>query len=94
MRNGFEVLSYVPGGTQIKLNGTSMSSPQVSESSSGKLLDDKASTDSVQQLRDADHQRRRRPQMAGDRDSQANEPEEVVGAAREDVTSARLIAGD
>jgi len=27
--NGFEVLSYVPGGTQMKLNGTSMSSPQV-----------------------------------------------------------------
>ena len=27
--NGFEVLSYVPGGDQLKLNGTSMSSPQV-----------------------------------------------------------------
>ena len=27
--NGFEVLSYVPGGTKMKLNGTSMSSPQV-----------------------------------------------------------------
>lgn len=27
--NGFEVNSYVPGGTQMKMNGTSMSSPQV-----------------------------------------------------------------
>lgn len=27
--NGFEVLSYVPGGNQIKYNGTSMSSPNV-----------------------------------------------------------------
>jgi subtilisin family serine protease len=27
--NGFEVSSYVPGGDQLKLNGTSMSSPQV-----------------------------------------------------------------
>ena len=27
--NGFEVESYVPGGNRIKLNGTSMSSPQV-----------------------------------------------------------------
>jgi subtilisin family serine protease len=27
--NGFEVLSYVPGGDQIKYNGTSMSSPNV-----------------------------------------------------------------
>jgi hypothetical protein len=27
--NGFEVLSYVPGGDQLKLNGTSMSAPQV-----------------------------------------------------------------
>ena len=27
--NGFEVLSYVPGGDKLKLNGTSMSSPQV-----------------------------------------------------------------
>lgn len=35
--NGFEVLSYVPGGTQIKLNGTSMSSPQVLNLA-GKLL--------------------------------------------------------
>ncbi len=35
--NGFEVLSYVPGGTQMKLNGTSMSSPQVLNLA-GKLL--------------------------------------------------------
>ncbi len=35
--NGFEVMSYVPGGTQMKLNGTSMSSPQVLNLA-GKLL--------------------------------------------------------
>ncbi|MCC6476493.1 S8 family serine peptidase [bacterium] len=35
--NGFEVLSYVPGGTQMKMNGTSMSSPQVLNLA-GKLL--------------------------------------------------------
>jgi len=35
--SGFEVLSYVPGGDQLKLNGTSMSSPQVMNLV-GKLL--------------------------------------------------------
>jgi subtilisin family serine protease len=27
--NGFEVLSYVPGGDEIKLSGTSMAAPNV-----------------------------------------------------------------
>ncbi len=35
--NGFEVLSYVPGGDELKLSGTSMSSPEVMNLC-GKLL--------------------------------------------------------
>lgn len=35
--NGFEVLSYVPGGDQLKLSGTSMSSPNATNLA-GKLL--------------------------------------------------------
>ncbi len=35
--NGFEVVSYVPGGDRMALNGTSMSSPQVT-GLAGKLL--------------------------------------------------------
>jgi subtilisin family serine protease len=35
--NGFEVESFVPGGDRIPFNGTSMSSPQVSNLA-GKLL--------------------------------------------------------
>jgi subtilisin family serine protease len=35
--NGFEVLSYVPGGDQLRINGTSQSSPQVTNLA-GKLL--------------------------------------------------------
>lgn len=48
--NGFEVLSYVPGGTQMKLNGTSMSSPQVLNLA-GKLLAMKPDL-TTKQLRD------------------------------------------
>ena len=35
--NGFEVMSYVPGGYEMKLSGTSMSSPQIMNLA-GKLL--------------------------------------------------------
>jgi subtilisin family serine protease len=35
--NGFEVLSYVPGGDQMKMSGTSMSSPNVCNLA-GKLV--------------------------------------------------------
>ncbi|MBU1920582.1 S8 family serine peptidase, partial [bacterium] len=35
--NGFEVMSYVPGGFEMKLSGTSMSSPQITNLA-GKLL--------------------------------------------------------
>ena len=35
--NGFEVMSYVPGGHEMKMSGTSLSSPQVMNLA-GKLL--------------------------------------------------------
>jgi subtilisin family serine protease len=48
--NGFEVLSYVPGGDQMKLSGTSMSSPNVMNLA-GKLLAKKPGL-TVAQLKD------------------------------------------
>jgi subtilisin family serine protease len=48
--NGFEVLSYVPGGDQMKLSGTSMASPNV-VNLAGKLLA-KNSKLTVAQLKD------------------------------------------
>jgi hypothetical protein len=49
--NGFEVLSYVPGGDEMKLSGTSMSSPNVTNLA-GKLLAVNPKLTTVQ-LRDA-----------------------------------------
>lgn len=48
--NGFEVLSYVPGGDQIKFSGTSMSAPNVMNLA-GKLLAKKPEL-TPEQLRD------------------------------------------
>lgn len=49
--NGFEVESYVPGGNRIKLNGTSMSSPQVLNLAAKLLaLDPSLSTAQLRQL--------------------------------------------
>jgi len=45
--NGFEVLSYVPGGDQIKFSGTSMSSPNVMNLA-GKLLAKKPALTALQ----------------------------------------------
>jgi subtilisin family serine protease len=47
--NGFEVMSYVPGGDELKLSGTSMSSPEVTNLA-GKLLAKKPNL-TVAQLR-------------------------------------------
>ncbi|MCB9365853.1 MAG: S8 family serine peptidase [Calditrichaeota bacterium] len=73
--NGFEVLSYVPGGTEMKLNGTSMSSPQVLNLA-GKLLAVKPDL-TTKQLRDliingADKQ------MAGDREVKLMNPKKSL----------------
>jgi subtilisin family serine protease len=49
--NGFEVESYVPGGNQIRFNGTSMSSPQVLNLAAKLLaLDPSLSTAQLRQL--------------------------------------------
>ena len=49
--NGFEVESYVPGGNRLKLNGTSMSSPQVLNLAAKLLaLDPSLSTAQLRQL--------------------------------------------
>ncbi|MCB1060902.1 MAG: S8 family serine peptidase [Calditrichaeota bacterium] len=73
--NGFEVLSYVPGGTKMKLNGTSMSSPQVLNLA-GKLLAVKPDL-TTKQLREliingADKQ------MAGDREVKLMNPKKSL----------------